>query len=87
MTYKELKLFIDTLTEEQLDQAVGFFDDDSETGKAINGWEISNEDLYWEHHGDCIGTLEHVKESFGDDWEEELEDLIKVPKGTVSLTL
>lgn len=90
MTYKELKLFIETLTDEQLEQAVGFFDEDTEAGKAIDGWDISTEDIYWEHHGDCVGTYNDVKDlakSEGIDIDDAIEDLIKVPKGTVSLTV
>ncbi len=84
MTYKELKEFIGSLNEEQLEQEVIVFIDDEETGKQIDSWEISQEEIYWERHGDCLGNLEEAK-SMTEDWEDVKEDLIIVPKGFVSL--
>lgn len=84
MTLQELKDFLGTLTEEQLKNPAIFFPDDDEQGVEIDSWEISGEDMYWEHHGDCLGNLEIAKESLGEDWENEKDDLVIVPKGTVT---
>lgn len=86
MIYQELKEFIETLNETQLQQQVVVFDGDKETAIMIEHSDISEEDIYWEHHGDCLGPLKEAKEDFSDEeWEDEKEDLIIVPKGTVTL--
>ncbi len=86
MTFRELQDRIKFFNEEQLDQQVPvFIDNDDETAHILDSIEISDEDIYWEHHGDCIGNLDAVKETFEDKWEEEQEDLVKQPKGTVTL--
>lgn len=86
MTLQEVKDFLGTLSEDQLKNPFVFFpgDDDEAEGTEINSWYVSEEDMYWEHHGDVIGNLEQVKDTFGDDWENEIEELIKIPKGTVT---
>lgn len=87
MNYRELKEFLETLTSEQLEQPAVVFESEDEQGKFIDSHEVSDEDFYWEHHGDCIGNLDEVKSQFGEKWEEEIDDLIKVPAGMVSLHL
>ncbi len=88
MTYQELKDFLGTLSEEQLQQPAVVFEGDEENGKELESWEVSFEDFYWGGcGGDCLGTLEMAKESYGDDWEDEKDELIKIPKGTVTLQL
>jgi len=62
------------------------FKEDEETGDLVDSWEISEEDVYWEHHGDCLGPLEQAKQSFEteEDWENEKDDLIVIPKGAIT---
>lgn len=86
MTLQELKDFLGTLSEEQLQQQAVFFpgDDDEAEGTEIDSWDVSEEDMYWERHGECLGNLEQAKDTFGDDWEFVAEDHVKIPKGTVT---
>ena len=84
MKLAELKSFLETLTPEQLEQQAVTFRGDGEEGAEIDHWHISEEDCFWERHGDCLGTLENAKESLGEDWEDEKDDLIIVPKGSIS---
>lgn len=84
MTLQELKDFLGTLSEEQLKQPAIFFPGDDTDGLEIDHWDISEEDMYWERHGDCLGNLEQAKDTFGDEWEEVKEDHVTVPKGTIT---
>ena len=87
-TFEELKTFVNSLNEEQLKQQIPIFIDDEETAHMLTGGEVSQEDIYWEHHGDMIGNLEKVKEHAkeeGINFNELLEDLVKCPAGTVQL--
>lgn len=63
------------------------FNEDEETPLMVDSFEVSKEDIYWEHHGDCLGNIEEAKASFsnGENWDDEKEDLIISPKGTVTL--
>jgi len=88
MTYKELKDFLVTLTEEQLNQTVVVFRDDEEQGEPVDSWDITPEDIYWTYDGDCCGPLDVAKESAKDEdieWEEAVKDLVMAPAGQVSL--
>ena len=85
MNLQQMKDVLDTLTPEQLTQPfVVFLNYDSE-GNEVTEINISDEDIYWEHHGDCLGNLQEAKKYFGDEWESEKDDLIIVSKGTVSI--
>lgn len=79
MILKELKEFLNTLTPEQLEQQAIIFIGDEEQGHEIDHWNILDEDVYWEHHGDCLGSLEQAKETLGEDWENEKDDLVVAP--------
>lgn len=83
MTYKDLIEELQALSPEQLLQPAHVLAGEDENARPVDSLDISDEDVYWEHHGDCIGNLEQVKETFGEDWEHEIEDLIQVPAGTV----
>lgn len=83
MTLQELKTFLGTLTEEQLAQKAVFFQEEQQ-GVEIDSWDVSEEDIYWEHHGDCYGNLEQAKETIGEEWENEKDDLVMIPKGTIT---
>jgi hypothetical protein len=85
MTYRELKESLGTLTEDQLNQPAIFFKDDDETGTEIDNLDISQADVYWFHHGECLGNLKDAMETLGDEWENEKDDLIIAPAGTVTL--
>lgn len=56
ITYKALKGFLETLTEEQLNQPVVVFRDDEETGEVVDSWDSTPEDVYWDD-GECVGNL------------------------------
>lgn len=86
MTYRDLKLFLETLSEEQLNQDVHVVREDEYAGKLEEG-VMSDEDIYWDH-GDCLGDLKTAKETvegWGKKWEEEAEEFTITPKGTVTL--
>lgn len=85
MTLLELKQFLETLSSEQLEQPAVVFVDDDETGHEIDHSHITTEDIYWEHHGDCLGTIDEAKESLGDEWEDEKDDLVIIKAGAISL--
>lgn len=84
MKYKELKEKLNTLSDEQLEMDVVVFENEEEQGKVIDSWDESDEDFYWDG-SDCVGNLEMAKESYGDEWEDEKDSLVCVPKGTFSL--
>lgn len=84
MILSELKAFLDTLSPDQLTQQAIVFLGDDEQGHEIDSWDVSGEDIYWETHGDCLGPLEVAKESIGEDWENEKDDLVIVPKGVIT---
>lgn len=83
MTYKDLKTFCDSLTEDQLSQEVYLAITDGESHKVSCG-NVSEKDE-WFDHCDSMGYEEDMKDQFGDNWESEAEDYTKVPKGTVLL--
>lgn len=88
MTYKELKDFLGTMTEEQLNQKVVVFRDDAEEGEYLDSWDVSTEDIYWTDDGDCCGPLDVAKDSAKDEgieWEEAVKDMVVVQAGQVSL--
>ena len=88
MTYKELKDFLGTLTEDQLTQKVVVFRDDAEEGEYLDSWDVTPEDIYWTDDGDCCGPLDIAKESAKDEgieWEEAVKDMVVVHAGQVSL--
>lgn len=84
MTLSELKEFLNGLSEDQQKQSTVIFIGDEEQGHIIDHWSISEEDIYWDPHGDCLGNLESAKETLGDDWEDEKDYLIVEPKGLIS---
>jgi len=88
MKLKELKAVLNTLTEKQLESTAVLFEGDDEIGKEIDSWEESQEDIYW-YEGDCWGDAKTAQEGLDelnkeDDDKLTLEDLFKVPKGTVT---
>ena len=87
MTYRELKTSLSVLTEEQLDQTVGVVDADHDVVLQPDELLILKEDIYWEHHGSKIGTYKDLEEYFHSEpsWDEYIDDLIKIPAGTVTL--
>lgn len=88
MIYKELKQQLEGLTEEQLEQQVVVINGDTEDVLMPSFIDISKEDIYWEHHGDCIGNLEEVKKQCADEglnWEDEILDMVKCDTGTVTI--
>jgi hypothetical protein len=88
MTYNELKSFLETLNESQLNQqvVVSKIDDEEAAAIQVDGYEIQDEDIYWDH-SDCYGNKEAALASYGDNAkDEDLLDLTIVPKGTVFLT-
>jgi hypothetical protein len=84
MKLQELKDFLNTLSEEQLNQSAWFFEGDETDPVEIDSWEVSEEDIYWEHHGDCLGTLEEAKKTLGENWDSEKDELAIIRKGTVT---
>lgn len=84
MTLQELKDFLLTLSEDELKQEAYFFPGDDTDGIEIDSWEVSEEDMFWEHHGDCMGNLEQAKEFLAEEWENEKDDLVIIPKGTIT---
>lgn len=87
ITWRQMKILSSTLTEEQLNQPVLIGIDDEETLIMIDNIEISKNDFYWDC-GDCYGTIEEVKEFAKEEnisLEEALENLSKVPAGTITL--
>lgn len=90
MIYKELLEKLNSLSEEQLSQQVIIFYGDNETAYLEVKVLISDEDIYWERHGDLMGNLKEVEQYYKDNpsdftLEEELEDLVKVPAGYVTI--
>lgn len=83
MTYKELKDFCNSLTEEQLTQEVYVARVDDSPVK-VESHEITDVDRYFDHT-DLIGTLEEIKADNPDDWQDIIEDATLVPAGTVML--
>lgn len=83
MTYQEL---FDKLTPEQMSQQIAIFSGDEEVAHTDVIVEITQEDFYWEYD-DCFGNLEQVKTDNPENWEEVLEKLTCIPKGTVMLQI
>ncbi len=83
MKLKELKTFLNKLTPAQLEQPFVVFGDDDELAIQPNEIKISEEDIYWEHNV-CFGNIEQLKQDFPDDWEDEIQGLNIVPKGTIT---
>lgn len=85
MNYRELKDLVNKLDESQLNQTAYFLPVPDEVGIEIDSMCITDEDIYWEHHGDCLGNLQEAKDYLREDFENDLTDLIIVPKGLVTL--
>lgn len=83
MTYKQLKDFCNSLTEEQLEQEV-YLSQVDDAAISVDGAGVSQEDEYYDHC-DGYGTLEMIKENYPDEWEEIIEEASVCPKGTVFL--
>lgn len=83
MNYKDLKIFCDSLTEEQLSQEVYLSITDGEAPKVTDA-RVSQQDE-WFDHCDSMGYEEDMINEFGENWKEHAEDYTKVPKGTVLL--
>ncbi len=83
MKYKDILERLSILTPEQLEQPAGVFVADEEEGHEIAGIDISIEDNYADPDGGVIGNLAAVKETYDDEWEAILKDLVVIPKGTV----
>jgi hypothetical protein len=80
-TLDDLKDFLDTLTEDQLQQPILLADEDDPVRNIYPS--ISEDDLYYnsDEPGDC-GTLAELKDIWGNDFHQE-EYTISFPKGTV----
>lgn len=84
-TYRELKEFLNSLSEEQLDQKVAI-DRLDEEGMALTEFGITKEDTYiYDGDYEDFGTLEVLRDRPEDEFEEDKCDLI-IPKGTVYLS-
>ena len=84
MNYKQLKDFLNTLSEAQLEMPVVFFEGDNETGTQIDYTETSKESFYW-MDGECYGDKKMVDEEISKDESLSLEDFLCIPAGTVTL--
>lgn len=78
---KDLKDFLDTLSEEQLLQEADFCVVDVCNYKIKSAY-ISNDDEYF-IDGESMGNLKQFKQEWPYEWKSMIEEAIIVPKGTV----
>ena len=83
MTYEDLKLFCNNLTEEQLKQEAELSRVDQPPIKIVCG-HITTEDT-WFDSTDFKGNKSILKDEYGDKWETVAENYTKIPIGTVML--
>lgn len=86
MKLKEILEALQSLKPEQLEQESLIFlsDNESEPGVSVSDVHITDEDFYF-LDGECVGNLENCKETFGEDYEEEMTKVVKVPAGRVEI--
>ena len=84
-TYLDLKKFLETLTEDQLNQELVVDWVDSHSTRDVS-FGIVDEDMYmYDNDVEDSGTLKILKECHEEDFDETLCELI-TPKGTVFIT-
>lgn len=83
-TFGGLKLFLETLSPEQLQQQARVSFDDEAT-RNINGGFVTDHDVYaLESDYDECGSLEELKDMRGDEFIES-DYILVTPKGSVAL--
>lgn len=82
-TYRELKEFVNSLSEEQLNQKVSI-DRSDEKSMALTDFSIADEDLFiYDDDWEDFGTKEILKDCHEEDGFDENELTLVFPKGTV----